>query len=163
MVHEVFQGTWIGPFLVLAPSRQRYISLLPDLEKTPTSYRGAEMSESIGSLFRGLVDRAKTWFDESWDVETLSNSPEPTSVSNETCIIQHALIDGNGILLTADAGPQALMEGGAICTHCRAAESSLHVTAVAHLALPTAKTYGRKRGDLGSGQTYGLWTDLGSR
>ena len=46
------------------------------------------MSESIGSLFRGLVDRAKTWFDESWDVETLSNSPEPTSVSNETCIIQ---------------------------------------------------------------------------
>jgi hypothetical protein len=24
MVHEVFQGTWIGPFLVLAPSRQRY-------------------------------------------------------------------------------------------------------------------------------------------
>jgi hypothetical protein len=43
-------------------------------------------------------------------VETLSNSPEPTSVSNETCIIQHALIDGNGILLTADAGPQALME-----------------------------------------------------
>jgi hypothetical protein len=110
MVHEVFQGTWIGPFLVLAPSRQRYISLLPDLEKTPTSYRGAEMSESIGSLFRGLVDRAKTWFDESWDVETLSNSPEPTSVSNETCIIQHALIDGNGILLTADAGPQALVE-----------------------------------------------------
>jgi len=105
------------------------------------------MSESIGSLFRGLVDRAKTWFDESWDVETLSNSPEPTSVSNETCIIQHALIDGNGILLTEDAGPQNAGKS----THCRAAESSLHVTAVAHLTLPTAKTYGRKRGDLGIG------------
>ena len=58
----------------------------------------------------GSREDAQTWFDESWDVKTLSNSPEPTSVSNETCIIQHALIDGNGILLTADAGPQALME-----------------------------------------------------
>lgn len=39
VIREVFQGDQIGPFTVLAPSRARYIQLLPDLDKTPTSYR----------------------------------------------------------------------------------------------------------------------------
>ena len=30
MIHDVFQGDVIGPFRVLAPSRERYVSLLPD-------------------------------------------------------------------------------------------------------------------------------------
>ncbi len=36
---EVFQGAQIGPFLVLAPSRARYVSLIADLEKTPPLYK----------------------------------------------------------------------------------------------------------------------------
>src|SRR5258708_38089177 len=38
-----------------------HLSLLPGLEKTPTSYLGAEMSYTIGSPFRALGDRANTW------------------------------------------------------------------------------------------------------
>ena len=40
---EVFQGAQIGPFHVLAPSRERYISLIPDLDKT-----SAVVSERYG-------------------------------------------------------------------------------------------------------------------
>jgi beta-lactamase superfamily II metal-dependent hydrolase len=56
------------------------------------------------------VEAAKTWIDEHWHFETLSNNPEPTSASNETSIVQHAIIESGSILLTADAGPEALKE-----------------------------------------------------
>lgn len=105
-IHEAFQGDAIGPFIILAPSRARYIHLIPDLDKTPTSHRGTE----VGLLFKGLIEATKTWVDEHWHYETLSNNPEPTSASNETSIVQHAVIDGRSILLTADAGPEALNE-----------------------------------------------------
>lgn len=52
----------------------------------------------------------KEWADEQWDFETLSNNPEPTTASNETCVVQLGQIDGKKILLTADAGPEALSE-----------------------------------------------------
>jgi hypothetical protein len=34
-IRDVFQGSQIGPFLVLAPSRDRYITMIPFLENTP--------------------------------------------------------------------------------------------------------------------------------
>src|SRR5262249_36203600 len=111
-VRDVFRGETIGPFTVLAPSQERYIHLIPDLDKTPTSYR-----ESLGSIFRGsgavatLLEKARTWVEEKWDVETLSNSPDPpTSASNETRVVQLGVIDGKPILLTADVGPVGLEE-----------------------------------------------------
>ena len=105
-IHEAFQGAAIGMFRVLAPSRQRYINLIHDLDKTPTSYRDSR----AGLLYKALVEAAKSWLDERWDFETLSNNPEPTSASNETCVVQHAVIDGQSILLTADVGPAGLNE-----------------------------------------------------
>jgi beta-lactamase superfamily II metal-dependent hydrolase len=109
LIHDVFQGDKIGEFTVLAPSRARYISLLPDLDKTPTSYK-ADAADSVAGFLKGLIEKAKTYLDESWDVETLSNNPEPTSASNETCVVQHAILDGQPILLTADVGPDGLNE-----------------------------------------------------
>lgn len=107
IVHDVFQGDVIGPFIVLAPSRERYISLLPDLDKTPPSYKDAQ----VAAFVRGMVEAAKDWFDETWDVETLSSNPNPpTSASNETCVVQHAIIEGRRILLTSDVGPDGLNE-----------------------------------------------------
>jgi len=81
----------------------------PDLDKTPTSYAAAADSQRVGS-FSGLLEKAKQWFDENWDIETLSNNPEPTSASNETCVVQLGEIEGRRILLTGDAGPAALNE-----------------------------------------------------
>ena len=106
-IHDVFRGDKIGEFAVLAPSKERYIRLLPDFDKTPTSYKE---DAAAGGLFKGLVEAAKKWLDETWDIETLSDNPDPTSASNETCVVQHAVIDGRSILLTADVGPEGLAE-----------------------------------------------------
>jgi beta-lactamase superfamily II metal-dependent hydrolase len=110
-IHEVFQGAQIGRFTVLAPSRQRYVSLIPDFEKTPTSYREDTTPKQYG-LLKALMETAKKWLDERWDVETLSANPQPpTSASNESCVVQYAeLENGHGVLLTADVGPVGLTE-----------------------------------------------------
>jgi hypothetical protein len=52
-VRAPLQGAKIGPFTVLAPSRARYVQLIPDLDKTPPSYA----SESKGIL--GLSSRSR--------------------------------------------------------------------------------------------------------
>lgn len=110
-IHDVFQGARIGQFTVLAPTRQRYIGLIPDLEKTPTSYKEDSATASY-PLLKSILDAAKQWLDENWDVETLSENPQPpTSASNESCVVQYAsLEDGKHILLTADVGPVGLTE-----------------------------------------------------
>jgi len=112
-IHEVFQGATIGCFTVLAPSRKRYIDLIPDFEKTPTSYK-AEIETPKFGLLKSLVEGAKKWLEEKWDVETLSNNPQPpTSASNESCVVQYATFedkDNSSVLLTADVGPDGLNE-----------------------------------------------------
>jgi len=110
-VHEVFQGTAIGSFTVLAPSRERYIDLIPYFEKTPTSYE-TEAETSKGGLLSYLIEAAKNWLEEEWESETLSNSPKPpTSASNESCVVQYATLEeGKSVLLTADVGPDGLNE-----------------------------------------------------
>lgn len=111
LIHEVFQGTQIGQFTVIAPSRQRYVQLIPDFEKTPTSYRD-EAKEPTYGLLKSFLEAAKKWLDEKWDVETLSDNPQPpTSSSNESCVVQYATLDeGKTVLLTADVGPAGLSE-----------------------------------------------------
>lgn len=110
-IHEVFQGATIGKFTVLAPARERYIDLIPDFEKTPTSYKGESDTQKSG-LFKSLIDAAKKWLEEKWDVETLSNNPQPpTTASNESCVVQYATLEeGKSVLLTADVGPVGLNE-----------------------------------------------------
>ena len=85
--------TRLGRSPVLAPSRNRYIDLLPDLDKTPTSY-SADAAAKIGGLLKGLVEAAPGWLDETWDIETLSDNPEPTTASNETSVVQYGVIEG---------------------------------------------------------------------
>jgi hypothetical protein len=107
-IHPVFQGTKIGDyFTVLAPSRARYVRLLPDLDKTPQTY--AEKKGIIPSIFEG----AKTVIDavrENWGAETLDDDPPATSASNETSVVQWGVIGERHILLTADVGPEGLAE-----------------------------------------------------
>jgi beta-lactamase superfamily II metal-dependent hydrolase len=111
VIHDAFQGNVIGPFTVLAPSRERYINLLPDLDKTPPSYRDDALART-GNFLKGLVETAKQWFDETWDLETLSENPEPTSASNETSLVLYGNFeaDDGRVLLTADVGPGGLTE-----------------------------------------------------
>ncbi|MDR7336258.1 hypothetical protein [Roseateles asaccharophilus] len=109
VIHEVFQGDIIGAFRVLAPAKARYIDSIPDMEKSPTSYRAENAASQSFGLLRSIVEAAKKWFDEAWDVETLAENTS-TSASNESCVVQYAELDGKGILLTADVGPVGLTE-----------------------------------------------------
>jgi beta-lactamase superfamily II metal-dependent hydrolase len=103
---EVFRGSQIGPFHVLAPSRERYISLIPDLDKTPPPYKSESMVKSLVEVVRGVIDGMK----ETMGVETLDSNPPATSASNETSVVQLGVYDNKRILLTADVGPVGLME-----------------------------------------------------
>jgi beta-lactamase superfamily II metal-dependent hydrolase len=109
IIHEVFQGASIGAFKVLAPTKARYIDSIPDLDKSPTSYRTEGAAPQRSGLLKSIIDAAKQWFDEAWDIETLAQNTS-TSASNESCVVQYAELDGNGILLTADVGPVGLTE-----------------------------------------------------
>ena len=107
VIHEVFQGAQIGPFTVLAPSRNRYVQLIPYLDKTPQKYsEQAVFAKAISKI----TEAVKEWIDEHWHLETLSNNPEPVSASNETSVVQLGVFNGEKLLLTGDAGPRALNE-----------------------------------------------------
>jgi hypothetical protein len=105
-IHDVFQGAQIGKWTVLAPSRDRYIRLIPDLEKTPHRKGASDIASAVAEALRKARDKLY----ESWDIETLSNNPDPVSASNETSVVQFAELDGQRLLLTADVGPEGLQE-----------------------------------------------------
>lgn len=110
-IHEVFQGAKIGAFTVLAPTRNRYVNSIPDFGKTPDRYTSAaDGLQSLG-LLKAIAEAAKKWLEEKWDWETLPENAE-TSASNESCVVQYGLLDGNGVLLTADVGSIGLTEAG---------------------------------------------------
>jgi beta-lactamase superfamily II metal-dependent hydrolase len=104
-IYDVFQGTQIGAFRVLAPSKSRYLSLIPQFDKTPAAL--VQEISTIGTLFKAVVRFIK----ETWTGETLSENPDPpTSASNESSVVQFAQLDASRILLTGDVGPDGLHE-----------------------------------------------------
>lgn len=108
VIHEVFQGAQIGAFTVLTPTRDRYVNSIPDFGKTPTKYAAEAADVQRFGLLRSLVEGAKKLL-EDWDVETLAKTTE-TSASNESCVVQYAVLGGKAVLLTADVGPIGLTE-----------------------------------------------------
>lgn len=103
-IHSVFQGDTYGQMTVLAPSRNRYVSLLPYLDKTPEAYRGATRN-----VFEKVRDKILN-VAETWDIETLQENPPATSASNETSLVQLFKFDEYSALFTGDVGPVGLRE-----------------------------------------------------
>lgn len=105
-IYDAFQGSRVGEFTILAPSQSRYIDLIVDSEKTPEPEREASfagrMFERAVSLVRKVV--------ALWGEENLKGESEGTSRENEASIIQFAELCGEKILLTGDAGVEALEE-----------------------------------------------------
>ncbi|TCR76746.1 beta-lactamase superfamily II metal-dependent hydrolase [Rhizobium sp. BK376] len=106
-IYETFAGAWIGSFLVLAPSRARYLALIPEFDRTPESY-----TKPVKGILGKMFEAAKkvVSFFETWGSEALQENPAPTSASNESCVVQLGLFNGKTVLLTADAGPTTLSE-----------------------------------------------------
>jgi beta-lactamase superfamily II metal-dependent hydrolase len=104
---EPFQGQPIGAFVVLAPTYQRYLTLLPDMERTPAQ-KGI-----LESAFDMLKSAAETVYSalESWNVETLKEpATDANSPSNESSVVMFGNFPKRRILLTGDAGVSALQQ-----------------------------------------------------
>lgn len=106
-IQPPFQGSVIGPFLVLSPSVNFYLELLPQMTRTPDAVnvdkrRGTQPTNFLAEML-GIVGRVA----ESWGIETLKEGGE-TSASNESSIVLYGAIDGKPILTCGDAGQQAL-------------------------------------------------------
>lgn len=109
-IYEPFQGVSIGAFTVMAPTRSRYLDLVVDSERTPESVD--ETREPSAGLVvesvRKTVARVVNFVKGAWGIEVFST--QPTSAENEMSVVQFAFLAGKKILLTADAGRQALSE-----------------------------------------------------
>jgi hypothetical protein len=107
-IYEPFQGARIGAFTVLAPSASRYFGCLLRSEKTPEAADDqdvfASFFEEIARAGRGLVNLVRG----AWGYEAFS--AEETSAENEMSVVQAAVIAGQRIVLTGDAGRGALVE-----------------------------------------------------
>lgn len=105
---EPFQGKRIGQFLVLAPSEERYLDLIAESEKTPEvsteSTKFEQVKDSISESFKSVVNFIKA----KWGEENLPR--KETSAENNMSVVQYAVFNGKGVLLTGDAGVETLDE-----------------------------------------------------
>ncbi|ARP52324.1 hypothetical protein ALFP_0437 [Alcaligenes faecalis] len=102
-----FQGSSIGPFTVLAPSFDRYLDLIVESDKTPQAAELNSLDSTFNSLSR-LLKAATQYIKSVWGNEYFP--PSPTSRENEMSVVQTALLNDRRILLTGDAGREALQE-----------------------------------------------------
>lgn len=108
LIQEAFQGVNIGHFHVMAPSKDRFLELvLRDDDKAEEVAETA--SETLAkSWLVELAKRAISFIASAWGEENLPE--KKTSPRNEMTIVQFAQIGGEKILLTGDAGQEALTE-----------------------------------------------------
>lgn len=100
-IYEPFQGSKIGEFLVLSPTLEWYLELVPQFSNTPEA---KSLSEGF---FKKAIRTVLNWVDETWDIETLSENAS-TTPSNESSSILYANLDGKKLFFTADSGIQSL-------------------------------------------------------
>ena len=114
-VKEPFQGENIGLFHVLSPAQDWYVhSLIPAFEKSPEQKAAESAARHLATypLLKSITEAAKrglTWVAEHWSGELLRDDVE-TSAENESSVILYGYMqqEGEGIILTGDAGTQAL-------------------------------------------------------
>lgn len=107
-IQEPFQGKLIGAFRVLAPNPARYVQLILDSDRTPETIDDHPLSGLIGRSMGEAFTRLRNLVKGAWGHEVFS--PSETSAENDMSVVQHAVLCGERILLTADAGRAALTE-----------------------------------------------------
>jgi beta-lactamase superfamily II metal-dependent hydrolase len=116
-IYYPFQGTQIGPFTVLSPSKWHYLYLLPQFDMTPDPDQGLIESANMwigkaqSGLLKAIFEQAAAtvlnWVPESWSGERLKDGGQ-TSASNESSVVLYANVGNERVLLTGDAGVSAL-------------------------------------------------------
>jgi len=105
-IHEPFQGAIIGNFIVMAPSKSRYLDLIVESDKTPEATK--EEQFSLAKAAGRVIEKIIRLIRAAWGQETFPE--DDTSAENNMSVIQYANLCGKKILLTADAGRAALNE-----------------------------------------------------
>jgi beta-lactamase superfamily II metal-dependent hydrolase len=101
-----FQGEQIGAFTVLSPTRETYLDLIIQSEKTPETVNDTTKSESFSSI----LEEGIRYLRSMWGVEIFPE--DGTSAENEMSVVQYAYLNEKSILLTGDAGRRALEDAG---------------------------------------------------
>lgn len=105
-IKEPYEGCEIGDFIVLSPNKKWHLyNLIPNSDKT----KEIQSTEDSKPNFLTLGLEKFFSISETLGIETLRNSGE-TSRENESSIILYANFDDSGILLTGDAGNEALQK-----------------------------------------------------
>lgn len=108
-IYEPFQGKRIGAFTVLAPTKERYLDLVVQSERTPESVEARKTAlAELGAFMEGAATKAVALLRAAWGEEAFSL--EATSAENEMSVVQYASLCGERVLLTADAGRAGLSE-----------------------------------------------------
>ncbi|WP_447042549.1 ComEC/Rec2 family competence protein [Vreelandella sp. H-I2] len=106
-IRTPFAGAEIGSFKVLAPSKELYLDLVVESERSPDVKQERVVANEERGFLKGVYDALKLKLSE-WGEEIFSN--ELTSCENEMSIVQAAVICEKSILLTGDAGRRSLDE-----------------------------------------------------
>jgi beta-lactamase superfamily II metal-dependent hydrolase len=101
---EPYQGESIGDFTVLSPSKSWYRELLKTFRPMPEMI--LKKSSKLKEFAQKRIESIYKVF-EDWHIETLPNDAS-TSSENESSVVLYANLFSNPILLTGDAGVQAL-------------------------------------------------------
>lgn len=113
-IRTPLQGTTIGSFTVMAPSKARYLDLIVESEKTPTAV-DEERTLGLGGLFAQAIKTAANLVKAAWAQEYFP--VEGTSSENEMSVVQYANICDRRILLTGDTGRDGLTEAAAFAPY----------------------------------------------
>lgn len=108
-IYEPFQGTKIGDFIVLTPTKSRYLDLVVSSEKTPVEKSSAAQLLELMNAAAGSV--RVLWGEENFSAENTANE-------NEMSIVQYAELSGKKMLLTADTGRDGLTEAADYVEGC---------------------------------------------
>lgn len=117
-LYEPFKGAQIGAFYVMSPDREWYVhTLIPDFAKSPEKKLASDIGESALKSLLASVKATVSGIAESWGFETLREDVS-TSAENESSVVLYGVIAEKGILLTGDAGVQALSATATYAENC---------------------------------------------
>jgi len=110
-IYEPYQGTRVGEFFVMAPTKNRYLDLIVESERTPEATKEQPEREltALGTFADKAAKKEVALVKSAWGVEVFSE--DETSAENGMSVIQYANLFGHSILLTADASREGLVEG----------------------------------------------------
>lgn len=107
-ITEPFQGRMIGPFHVMAPSFERWFKCVIDSNKTPETTAESTLDSALGGLWKIVKAAATKLKAAAWGEEYFP--ADGTSQENEMSVVQYARLNNTSVLLTGDAGREALQE-----------------------------------------------------